>query len=632
MPAIRLPPAFDLLAKERSPAADEAILEALPHLSDEQQELAFSLLASRQHLLTLCNVVRAWRDWPPTLQAIVLRQSPAMHSAIRACVASTETDDRLAAISWIESAEDVRSSYVLVEALHTDYPAARHAAGAALKSLTDRALPRASSDHALSDGSRLQAGVLVLRDAIAQALDAWDVHREQAVLEAFLVLSEHIDGWFEARLDGASTKLTQAMERAMEGATDPAMAGTVLRSLTVPGLRAMAAHSIANAQSSAFIAAVLERCWLLADPKIEAGCRWIRKLRQPDAWLQATTDSGHTLVDQGLRLIAAMGLAHDERNQMMRWFIESDRVESRRAALWRFVDDDSNVATETLGAAASRRDGPIAVIADRELRRRRRSTFHAASDRRSALEPRPSLEADAFGQFFNAFDELSEEERRALAAQCRDRLPNIVQLLHQRLVGAADHRERAVRVALCMDLARDLAEDLYVLARDADPVVRASAVAALGQVPASMTARILRDALHDPHARVQANAVEAIDRLGLTEVSASLHDKLQSGDQRVRANAVAALLKRNLPEAAQSLLQMLDHAMPAHRISALWVVERLSLIALQQRIERMSVSDPDERVRRRAARALRAAIMDGAATRAPSIAGASNQPARRRMD
>ncbi|MCH7813497.1 MAG: HEAT repeat domain-containing protein, partial [Planctomycetes bacterium] len=72
----------------------------------------------------------------------------------------------------------------------------------------------------------------------------------------------------------------------------------------------------------------------------------------------------------------------------------------------------------------------------------------------------------------------------------------------------------------------------------------------------------------------------------------------------VRATAVAALLKMQLPEAGETLLDMLESPQQPQRISALWVIERLNLVSLMDRLIALADHDPDLQVRRRAARVL----------------------------
>ena len=60
------------------------------------------------------------------------------------------------------------------------------------------------------------------------------------------------------------------------------------------------------------------------------------------------------------------------------------------------------------------------------------------------------------------------------------------------------------------------------------------------------------------------------------------------------------LLPLRVREAAAALIEMLEHASPEQRVSALWVVQQLKLATLRPRIQQLAESDPDQRVRERA--------------------------------
>jgi HEAT repeat protein len=156
-----------------------------------------------------------------------------------------------------------------------------------------------------------------------------------------------------------------------------------------------------------------------------------------------------------------------------------------------------------------------------------------------------------------------------------------------------------------MAAAKSLANEIYRLAHDPEPVVRSLAVAMLPDVPGPTAERILRAAINDPDERVQANAIEAMDRLNLPERVAVTAPKLGSTSSRVRANAVKSLLRTELRQSAETLLQMLDAESRAHRLSALWVIERMGLSAVLDRLYELGRDDPDERVRGRANRVIR---------------------------
>jgi len=98
---------------------------------------------------------------------------------------------------------------------------------------------------------------------------------------------------------------------------------------------------------------------------------------------------------------------------------------------------------------------------------------------------------------------------------------------------------------------------------------------------------------------------EALALLDEKECRRWVEPKLASAYGRVKGNAVQALLRLEMRAAGDALLAMLDDPARGHRISGLWVVERLRLRTVVQRVERLSREDTDPPVRRRAGRVLR---------------------------
>ena len=164
-------------------------------------------------------------------------------------------------------------------------------------------------------------------------------------------------------------------------------------------------------------------------------------------------------------------------------------------------------------------------------------------------------------------------------------------------------RVRALRIITVLNLVEPFSDKVYQLSHDGDPEVRSAATSALAAIPNATSKRILHGALRDPDPRVQANAVEAVDNSGDSEsTTAELLPMLGSADNRVRANAVKALLKLGVREAAETLLRMLIDKDRAQRISALWLVDKMGLFTLVERISKMAACDADVQVRDRAQR------------------------------
>jgi HEAT repeat protein len=148
----------------------------------------------------------------------------------------------------------------------------------------------------------------------------------------------------------------------------------------------------------------------------------------------------------------------------------------------------------------------------------------------------------------------------------------------------------------------DHADAVYSACNDPDPSVRAVGISLLAQIPGAATIRLLRQALNDRDPRVQANAIEVLDAIGFAERVHWIADKMKSADSRVRANAIRSCLRAEMYQAAEALLAMIESESSAHRVSALWLVEKLRLRTLLPRVQEIMEKDPDPRVRGRAKR------------------------------
>lgn len=296
-----------------------------------------------------------------------------------------------------------------------------------------------------------------------------------------------------------------------------------------------------------------------------------------------------------------------------RKLLGTERIELRRAVIWQLVDDPSAAAGQLLTTIAARRDDEIATIAARECRRRQPPVrpVVARPERSCGIESSVVSEAptptgrSAFDQYFEKLEGSECEGKSGIATLGLPATTGLLRQLRGKLHSLVPgERSKAIHLAIALEVVKDVDEDIYHLAHDLDPTVRADAIAALSLLPGPTTSRILRSALNDLDDRVQANAIEVLDGLGLGDRLEAVAEKLDSVNSRVRANAVKALLGVELHAAAETLVNMLEDRSSTHRISALWVVERLRLRTVLHRIHELSRADPDERVRRRAGRLL----------------------------
>ncbi len=591
--------AFQHLRRQRNVAADAALFEVLGHLEGAAQQAAVDLLLRREHTATLVSVVGGFKEFDGALQARLADRAGDLFAAIRAALGASRFEVRAGAIALVARARAPRQLYLLGEALRHRCVRTRELAAAALHAVTADYLARRAAAAPEQVRALTEEGA-GLAEALNAAIMHWETHLQPGALTAALWLDDELHPVLLKKLREPRTRIARTLIECLEGTRDPRLAAFAVRALAVPQLRAAAARCIERATDEVFQQALLDTSWLLADPVLAQAGRAVRSA----SWLEtraAGEGESDRIAESSLRWLDCMGSAPEQRHTGYQELLTVGSGAARRSVLWRCVEDTGSAPSALLAVIAARQGDELANIARREMGRR---GWSAPSAVLAAVEPPAGHEA---ARYWSLLERDADPEALADAARAlRDRPEAAVGFLRDRLArGTAPERIRAIHMALQLDLAVPLAEPLLRLAHDGDASVRAQAVAALAHVPGGAAQRLLRQSAGDAAPRVQANAVEALDHRNDPERAAVTRPGLTSPHARVRANAVKSLLRLEVQEAGAALLKMLEGDSRAHRLSGLWVVERLQLRSLLRRIAELSQRDPDEQVRRRAARVVR---------------------------
>lgn len=611
-----MPKMLKLLSKMRDRAVDAAIADALPHLDQPTAKATLDLLVTRNHRPSQSALVSTFCELTDPLRSLLVERATDLHDAIRAAIESAEVEPRRGAIELVVASKDVASSHLLADALHNKCSSTRELAAKGLLELT-RSCPGPAGEESRENAQYAHAYHAHLAAALSDAVSSWEVHHQRPVLEAALYLGDAVEPALLKKLNDPSARIGHMVAKIIEATTDTRLAGFLLRALAIEPLRNSAVSTITRSTSAPLVDAVLRQTWLLADLRIEQGCRWLKDGEWSRTWCNAITDRSSTLPSTAINFIAHLGGTPEQRTQRFAALLEAPNDSVRRETLWRMIADESEETTALLVNFARRTDEPLAELASRESRRRQPKSEAQSTP---AAQPVPTLPtpqatsspvpATTPGQvlerFLDEFDRLTSTDRKSLGGKIMSLVGNLPERLNKYARSSdVDIRARTIRVAVELGIVGDMPECIYELAHDPDGGVRAVAVSALRYLPGVTSTRILRDAINDPQPRVQANAVETLEALGLTGRCEIVSAKLESPNNRVRANTVKALLGMQFEPAADALLNMLEDESQAHRLSALWVVERMGLQTLLDRMVEMSQSDPDGRVRNRAARVLR---------------------------
>lgn len=600
----QLPAAFSLLAGQRNSAVDAALVEALPQMESDAKLAALDLLATRDHAPSLALLVTRFQSYDATIQEGLLAHVEALSRGFSLALNSGNLDDRSAGIDLIVRSENYSCADLLADAVRHPCSQTRELAAGGLYALVEQFVSRKNERVSGEPLDSLEEQGEKLAAAMALAVRRWGRHFQPKVVLGALMLGGRVEEVIREKLDEPRSKLVRVVTDLIDSTRDVRLADFVLRALAIPQLRSTAGQTISRSESEPFLREIFLQTDLLQNEAIERGCRWVREGKWIEEAQRALIDLPEAAVIGTLRLVAAMGCSHGRRIELLREMAELQRGEVREAVVTQLARDESHAATELLTSLASRGGDRASELAMDEVRRR-----HGDRGGMETLNPgmpTPSKGQVAFEKYWESFGELTVEEKTSLGRSIRETVPRLPGLLRVRLESQDSLvRARALRVVEAMGMLEEMEDYVRPLAHDPEPTVRSQAIQMLVYYPGPGSSRTLQSALNDPDPRVQANAMEAIDALDSPDRARISSTKLGSRHARVRANAVKSLFKSDLRQASEALLAMLRDPSPSHRISALWVIERMHLATTWEAIHELSRNDGVDRVRRRAERVCR---------------------------
>ncbi len=605
-----LPAVYAALLNTENRAADTALATALPEVEPEVQPQVVEMLIERDNERALAQVAAAYASYDLHLRGLVAARGDRFSGGLRRCITGPSIEVRESAIELIRDCGDCRLAYLLAEALAQPCRRTVQRAAETLLSLTERAI-RGSTLPVTTRAGVPHCPVAVLIGAVRQGLRNWPLHYRMEVVRAAALLSAYVEDAILEAVADPRRKVARSFDNLIRSSQDPLMSALVLASLRARELREAACRNLGRPHDPAVVNAYIDAAWMLADNRIRVACARVRSLGALEHAVPASEHAPRRA--RGLvRLLTFCKLGHARRADLLRSIIQSGSPAASRAAIWSLVENPFEGSGELLQSVAARQDGPLARVARLELIRRAGGRFATADmppavacDAATASPVGAGGSRQAFEMYWREFDSLAIADRVAIGHAIVESTPSFTVMLERQFAApAAPDRLRAVRVVRELELVRQFEDQVYAAARDADHVVRSMAVSLLGELDTPVARRILREALSDSDDRVQANAVEVLARLDVEDKREQLAAKLRASNSRVRGNAVKALLDMRVRDGAVRLVEMLVSERGADRLTALWVVERLNMAGLAERIATMAESDPDPRVRRRARRLL----------------------------
>ena len=609
-PASANPPeVYRLLAAADNAAADRVLLHALPRLDRAHRRAALDVLIQRRRLGAQVELVSGFSGYPEDLRGDILAHAGSLEAALRAAIERTDSTPRTGAIELIAESGDCKLAYLLNRAWSHSCPTTRELAGKTLMAFAERHFAGRGAATDGESAARIRDDQCRLVAALERALRCWELHFRTEVLTAVMWFAECLEPVIAEKVAQPRSRLAHALNALLLARPDPRFADYALQALTIPALRAGASRVIGRCRDDAFMTALIDESQRLNDTQMRKACASIGEL----SWLGRSINPLLRLPPRktalAMRFLGVTGLPGDIKVRLFADALASGGADLRQAALRQLVLIDTQAATQTLRTLAGRTDDPDAETARRELRRRstRPPPTRTPSPRRdSGAAEGPSAGAasanERLDEIFGASGTLDERQRRVALQGPVLVTPAAERYFRAKLASSdADERARALQVARLANKVSEIEDQVYRLAHDPDAVVRSHALLTLPGIPTATSVRILRRALEDLDSRVQASAVEVLDQLEVDHCDAWIEPKLDSPNARVRANAIKALLKHGVQRAGDVLIRMLDSNVRGDRLSALWVVQRLSLGSMLDRVAALATDDLDEEVRRRAA-------------------------------
>jgi len=517
--------------------------------------------------------------------------------------------------------------------LAAEWPIAE-AVRAAGRLATDRVgAVRSAAEGALESAAGVQAsGGLdaeargALDEALADLASRYPEHRMRGVLRAAASVADvagpRLRDWMASGPDAEMMPLRSAV-REGAGADGHVGAGArarAVRLLGIPSLASAAAELLESPATAAGHEGALRSSGLL---HARGRARALSRLEDPLA----------ALPEQG----ALEGLSVEARVGASRWAAAAPAPAGRRAAalgqmlhdpegavrlaaVWRLgalagsgAGSGCSAALGLLEDAAYDGEPAVARAALRELERVDAASGGGAARRhagRLLRSPSPavrsaaralagegdgwSLIASGAARGWSALRAEHEASPLVVAAALRGRIAS----------GPSAARALAVVAARRLGIAREVEGELLAAASGDDERAAAAAVTALGEVGTAAARAAVSSLLAHADARVRANAVEAIARRDPDEPV--VRSWVEHEVPRARGNAVRARVAlAGAADGTSALAKMLGDERRPHRLSGLWVAERVGAVEVSERVAELARDEAEPRVRERARRCAR---------------------------
>lgn len=615
------PRILDFLLHSPEVAADQALIAALLNVEPSLQTEVVHILLGRGREVGLEALPGVYDQLDVTAQAAVVASTARCFSALRTTIRSGNVKTRLNTVDIVRHSGNLRLAYIAAHAVHDGAPQVRAEAAATLKYLANKhresyaetaaALHQAAKPD--KNLSRAAVGALnLLREerqhliaALAEAINCYESHYRPEILEAALLFADELEGKLFQQPTVKRGKLCHAMLDIFVGSPSPRLAPFAYVALCYPELRRGVVSLLARHRHPDFFADFIRHHWLARDPAIRKNLLNIHSI----SWLEEGLEAAFGLPSDAAAMapgwLLHLGIPSGQKVALLLNFLLLDDPAANRAAVWALIKTDIPAATLALQSVLDHEDPDVRKLAEREVAYRlRRDNMIVRRPRKDRPEEWTNLLdraglSEEFDDLWAHFERLNPVQAKQAGHHAVTYVPGFVAQLQVKLRSPQTmDRLRGLRLLLLLNLTERFKNDVFSVANDQSPELRATATTILGQIADVTSRRILERALGDDDPSVQAAAVEALDNMGFERRVQLVAPKADSEHAEVRAAAIRCLLKLRFATAATALISMLQDIRPDHRCAALWVADQLRLETLAPRILEIAKTDKDPRIAR----------------------------------
>jgi HEAT repeat protein len=606
---------FRLLRPVADSLVDVAMAEALPTADRTAKRLIVLSLLERQHEQGMRGLVAHYHLMDRGLRQLVIEHMEDMDEAIRWASRNASVDVRLNAVELVTLGRRYRMAMVLGDLTGDSDVRISRAAAAGLRELAEAlATEDRGGERELVGQYHPARRAQWLASALSEGCSKYAQHGRRDVLLAALAMAPRKHPEVIKHMAGAGPSAT-VMRELIRSGDEPAIDGAMIWCAGIDGLQTAVIDSLSRRGVDRRWGVMLKQAHLTAAPAIRAT---LRKVSGADHLAPEVGELNELPVEtqqQAARWIAALSMEPRKRVAAYAQLTGANDPLVRLQAVRGLMVIDEVEAEDALSAMCFDSEPAISRMALRHLMYRKwhglpglmvRLVASPHQDVRAVAEK--ELAPLGFASLWTHWEKLEEPVRKTAGRALMKIDRNFHRQLAAKLASAdSDDRFKAVMMVRQLGQETYFEAQLLKLTQDMHHAVASAAVKALGAITDSgKVAQTLQTALEHPNDRVRANAVESLEQIGKVDEAAPKLVKLarQSGN-RSRANAIKALMQLPFAGAMTELRTMLQDTEPAHRISALWIVERMALSEVGRVVGDIARADGDFTVRRRAMRVLR---------------------------